>query len=231
VQRALEKLRQARLLSLEGIREAPVAQLEELIRSSGYYRQKTQRLKGFVTYLDARYNGSLEQMFSTPTEELRAELLTQKGIGPETADAILLYAGHHEVFVVDAYARRILERHGIIAANTKYDEVRTLVERGLRSQRPEVSSEDHDLSPSRPAVHAPTTMSSSPRTEQAQIYNEMHGLMVQLGKHHCFRTQPECNNCPLGAMLSPETRRRLTQQEENTRAPGLRASRVRKPWL
>ncbi len=98
VERAMANLRAAGVLSVEGIRELPLPKLEALVRSSGYFRQKAQRLKNFVAFVDARYEGSLEHMFTTPTEELRAELLAQNGIGPETADSILLYAGHHESF-------------------------------------------------------------------------------------------------------------------------------------
>jgi endonuclease-3 related protein len=153
-------------------------------------------------------------MFSMPTQELRTELLTQKGIGPETADAILLYGGHHEAFVVDAYARRILERHDVIDANTKYNELRELVERALREEKfPRPAS--NDLSASRPAAHATTPMSSATRTEMAQIYNEMHGLIVQVGKHYCYKRNPNCADCPLGAMLSPHVRGRLMNGEES----------------
>src|SRR5271166_5286724 len=105
VERALTSLRAAGVLNLEGIRATPISELQQLVRSSGYYRQKAARLKQFVAFVDEQYGGSLQTMFSTPTQQLRAELLTLKGIGPETADAILLYAGHHEIFVVDAYAR------------------------------------------------------------------------------------------------------------------------------
>ena len=119
VERALASLRAARRLSVAGIREAPLPKLEELIRSSGYFRQKARRLKNFVAFLDARYGGSLERMFATPTKQLRAELLELNGIGPETADSILLYAGNHAIFVVDAYTRRILERHEAVMQGRK----------------------------------------------------------------------------------------------------------------
>ena len=132
VERAMDNLRSAGTLSVEGIHELPVAKLEELVRPSGYFRQKAQRLKKFVAFLDVRYGGSLERMFATQTEQLRAELLTQNGIGPETADSILLYAGHHQVFVVDAYTRRILGRHLAVTAAAKYDEIRNLIERALQ---------------------------------------------------------------------------------------------------
>ena len=124
VERAMAQLREAGVLSLEGIRNITVAQLEVLVRSSGYFRQKAQRLKDVVAFVDAKYGGSLEGMFATPSEELRVELLTQKGIGMETADSILLYAGLHSVFVVDAYTRRVFERHGVVNELVKYDQIK-----------------------------------------------------------------------------------------------------------
>jgi endonuclease III related protein len=92
----------------------------------GLLPARVQRLKTFVTFLDSQYGGSLARMFGRPTAELRKELLAPNGVGPETADSILLYAGNHPVFVVDAYTRRIFERHQIISSSTAYDEVRLL---------------------------------------------------------------------------------------------------------
>jgi endonuclease III related protein len=137
VERAIASLRAADKLSIEGIRELPLRKLQRLIRSSGYFRQKAQRLKNFVAFLDARYAGSMERMFATPTETSRTELLALNGVGPETADSILLYAGSHAIFVVDAYTRRILERHEVVNAGAKYDEIRDLVERALHRESPE----------------------------------------------------------------------------------------------
>jgi endonuclease-3 related protein len=132
VEGALRHLCAAKALSMRGIRSIPLPQLESLIRSAGYFRQKARRLKIFVDFVDQRYGGSLHRMFAQPTDRLRRELLALDGVGPETADSILLYAGQHPVFVVDAYTRRILDRHGIAAANAKYEELRALFEQALR---------------------------------------------------------------------------------------------------
>src|SRR5215471_1074434 len=86
VERAIASLRRARRLSVKGIREVPLPELERLVRSSGYFRQKAQRLKNFVEFLDSRYGGSLNRMFGQPTDKLRTELLALNGVGPETAD-------------------------------------------------------------------------------------------------------------------------------------------------
>jgi endonuclease-3 related protein len=92
VELALGQLRAARVLCVKGIRDVPLSKLEVLIRSSGYFRQKARRLKMFVEFLDRQYRGSLHRMFAQPTKVLREQLLALEGVGPETADSILLYA-------------------------------------------------------------------------------------------------------------------------------------------
>jgi endonuclease-3 related protein len=193
VEKALNNLRRARVLRLDSMRRMPLAQLEELVRPSGYFRQKAAKLKTFIAFLDQKYSGSLSRMFSQPTEQLRAELLELNGVGPETADSILLYAGNHPVFVVDAYTRRILERHGIITAKTGYEEIRRLIEEVLSS------AEAAALPPPRAGSnprHAPSRMSRRTRTPPAQHYNELHALIVRTGNQFC-RVAPDCAGCPL----------------------------------
>jgi endonuclease III related protein len=129
VELAIGKLRAAGLLSLLAIERVPIRRLEILIRSSGYFRQKARKLKAFCRFLRGEYGGSLKRMFETPTMELRKKLLTVFGVGPETADSILLYAGQHPVFVVDAYTKRLLRRHGWIGENANYEDVRWMFER------------------------------------------------------------------------------------------------------
>lgn len=126
---AIGNLRQNGLLSPSGIRRVPLRKLQRLIQPSGYYRQKARKLKAFCNFVQAEYRGSLKKMFATPTIVLREKLLRVFGIGPETADSILLYAGKHEVFVVDAYTRRMLARHGWTGERAKYDDVRWMFER------------------------------------------------------------------------------------------------------
>ena len=129
VERAITKLREAELLSPAGIHKVPLRRLERLIRSSGYYHQKALKLKAFCAFLWRECDGSLQRMFETPTLILREKLLDVFGIGPETADSILLYAGEHPVFVVDGYTRRMLLRHGWINEKTKYEAIRWMFER------------------------------------------------------------------------------------------------------
>ncbi|MFZ3340727.1 MAG: base excision DNA repair protein [Terriglobales bacterium] len=205
VERALENLRGARVLSVGGIRRTPLRRLEQLIRSSGYFRQKARRLKTFVKFLDERYRGSLSRMLAEPTAKLREELLALNGVGPETADSILLYAGNHASFVVDAYTRRILERHGVVEARDGYEEIRDLFERSLRPLADDDALESapvaaQDGAP-RGSSHPPTRMSAARRDALIQVFNEMHGLIVGVGKNYCKKSQPECELCPLRKFL------------------------------
>ena len=174
VEHALRNLRRASALNLGSIRRMPLGELEQLIRPSGYFRQKAARLKAFIAYLDTRHDGSLDRMFAQPLDVLRNELLELNGVGPETADAILLYAGKLPVFVVDVYAKRVFERHGVTEPGQKYERVRALVERAL----------EHEESGSQLADH----------------YNEFHALLVEVGKRHCG-TAAKCASCPLQPLL------------------------------
>jgi endonuclease-3 related protein len=212
VERALANLRAAGVLHLDGIRSLPLNRLEELIRPAGYFRQKARRLKTFVGFLDLRYAGSLTRMFAQPTEQLREELLELNGVGRETADSILLYAGGHPVFVVDAYTRRILERHGLVNENAHYEELRTLCEGALGT--PEFTAQcdaaaqttNGELSGPSGSCHTPSRMSRKQRSTTAQVFNEMHGLLVGVAKNYCLKSEARCEQCPLGDMLDGRVR-------------------------
>jgi endonuclease III related protein len=206
VERALDNLRQAGVLSIEGIRELTLPKLSRLIRPSGYFRQKAKRLKTFIEFLDNHYGGSLKQLFAQPTDMLREQLLGLNGVGPETADSILLYAGNHPVFVVDAYTRRILDRHKILPEKSDYEPIRELLQRALAplAQDPKqtaVSSPVPLESGVRGASHPPSAMSTATRTALVQVYNEMHGLIVGVGKQHCKKSKAACEGCPLRPFL------------------------------
>ena len=124
------------------------------------------------------------------------------GVGPETADSILLYAANHPVFVVDAYTRRILERHQIVPEKTDYEEIRLLFEQSLNRLADEQEKIDKPLESGFPGtVHPASSMSTSHRTALVQIYNEMHGLIVGVGKFHCGKSKPKCDRCPLQPYL------------------------------
>jgi endonuclease-3 related protein len=214
VERVMANLREAGLLSVPGIRDTPLDELERLVRPAGYFRQKAARLKRFVAHLDANYGGSLEQMFTRPTEALRDELLGLPGIGPETADSILLYAANREVFVVDTYTRRIFERHELAAPSAPYEEIRLGVQSAVteadlpakprgrpRPLPPPAAAQPDVRREGRPLPHAPSAASAMQRSELSQRYNEFHALLVQTAKHYCVKGKPKCEHCPLRAML------------------------------
>jgi endonuclease-3 related protein len=131
VERAIANLRRAKVMTLRAMERIPTPRLAQLIRPSGYFRQKAKKLKAFTRFLRRDFGGSLARMFRTPTAALRERLLEVHGIGRETADSILLYAGEHPTFVVDAYTHRILARHGISDGKPDYERVRALFERNL----------------------------------------------------------------------------------------------------
>jgi endonuclease-3 related protein len=131
VARAIDNLQQEDLLDPHALYDLSAEELEERIRPAGYFRVKTRRLRNLLELLVARYDGSLEAMFATGPDALRAELLGINGVGPETADSILLYAGGVPTFVVDAYTRRVFARHGWIDFDADYDTIRDHFESGL----------------------------------------------------------------------------------------------------
>lgn len=131
VERAIENLRDASVMNPRALYNLPIAELAELIRPAGYYQVKAKRLRNLLEFVVEEYGGSLDAMFRISLPTLREQLLAIHGIGPETADAILLYAGGLPTFVVDTYAHRILARHGWIGYDAGYDEIKDYFESRL----------------------------------------------------------------------------------------------------
>lgn len=123
VEIAIDRLKHHGLIDQHKLLSVKDETLEALIKPSGYYRIKTKRLKAFIHFLFEHYDGRLDNLFDSTIGFLRNQLLQVKGIGEETADSIILYAGHKPTFVIDAYTRRILERHLLIKKNAKYEEM------------------------------------------------------------------------------------------------------------
>lgn len=136
VEKAIQKLKEARALSVKALSRLPLPKLARLIRSAGYFNVKAKRLKSFIAFLEGRYGGSLKKMFAQPTGRLRRELLSINGAGPETADSILLYAGEKPVFVIDAYTKRIFSRHGVMPYEKGYQEFQALFTKNLSQDVP-----------------------------------------------------------------------------------------------
>lgn len=136
VEKAIARLREADALSIERLDAAPLEQLTEWIRPAGYYNIKARRLRAFISLVANEFAGDLDRLLALPVPALRRTLLGVHGIGPETADSILLYAGGHPVFVVDAYTRRFMERHGWLAGKESYDQVAETFTRQLAPDTP-----------------------------------------------------------------------------------------------
>lgn len=131
VEKAIANLKSANLLTPEKLHNIEVSQLAGFIRPAGYYNIKAKRLKNFLDWFFENYDGKLSELENVDTERLRAELLAVKGIGPETADSILLYAFDRCIFVVDAYTARIACRHALIQPEADYEQLRELFQSNL----------------------------------------------------------------------------------------------------
>lgn len=170
VEKALENLKQHDALTVEPIVHIDINILKTMIRPSGFFNQKALRLKTIASHFQGKYQENLFSFFSRDLPVIRNELLALNGIGPETADSILLYAGDKPVFVIDAYTRRISRRLPLPVQRDSYDELQRFFEQTLQKNYPV----DH-LVP---------------------VYKEFHALIVELAKNYC-RTAPRCDRCPL----------------------------------
>ncbi len=131
VEKAIANLRQNGALKFDALENTSQKQIAEWIRPAGYFNQKAGYIRGMVETLRDRFDGSLNKLFALDTPALRKELLSWRGVGPETADSILLYAGNRPAFVVDAYTRRVCSRHGWCDKNASYDAVAKLFTENL----------------------------------------------------------------------------------------------------
>jgi len=174
VEKALHNLKEKQKLTLHSMNNVDIASLKTLIKPSGFFNQKAQRLKHICNFLIEVYQGDLDKLFTMPTDNLRSQLLELNGIGPETADSILLYAGSKPIFVVDAYTKRLCSRIPIDVDASSYDLIQRYFQETLEKQYP------RKLLPS--------------------IYNEYHAFIVELGKQFCKKQKPLCSDCPLKSL-------------------------------
>ncbi|NPA48923.1 MAG: endonuclease III domain-containing protein [Thermodesulfobacteria bacterium] len=144
VEKAIARLKERNLLDPRKLYELSPAELAELIRPAGYFRVKAKRLRNFLRLLNEEYQGDLGRLFAEGLARAREKLLSVSGIGPETADSILLYAGGLPVFVIDAYTRRILLRHGLATEEMDYHELQELFQKNL-PEDPALFNEYHAL--------------------------------------------------------------------------------------
>jgi endonuclease III related protein len=178
VERSIVNLEARCALSIDGLRAIPESELRDLIRPSGFMLRKAAALKAFVAFLDAHYAGQMAALRAAALDHphvVRDQLLALLSVGPETADAILLYALDAPAMVVDEYLRRIVTRHRLLPKNAKYAAIQSLAEQAFAPQR--------SREPESPAA-------------LARHYNEFHALVVQIGKSHCGRIA-RCDGCPL----------------------------------
>ncbi len=168
VEQALENLHASDAMDAARILALDEQELQQLLRPAGYYRRKTRRLRSLMQFFVEHYAGSIELMRRAKHFELRKQLLAVHGIGPETADAILLYALDKPAMVVDTYTHRVFARHGWVDFDADYHQLQA----HLVSELP----------------------------EDVSTYNELHALLVQVGKSYC-RKVPRCEACPLVDML------------------------------
>ncbi len=131
VEIAIENLKAEKILNPAGIKNTRQNQLKKLIKSAGYYNAKSRKLKEFVNFLYKNYGGDLNLLLNQPKNKLRKDLLSIWGIGPETADSIVLYAAHKPSFVVDAYTKRIFSRLGVIDNGIDYESLKKFFENNL----------------------------------------------------------------------------------------------------
>jgi endonuclease-3 related protein len=131
VEKAIANLKRAGCLDFEKLYNTPDEKIAEMIRPSGYFKVKTKRLRSFLNWLHENYNGRLEQLDNIDTNTLREQLLSINGIGPETADSILLYAFERPVFVVDTYTARVSVRHGLIEPPFDYAQLQEVFQNNL----------------------------------------------------------------------------------------------------
>ena len=131
VEKAIKNLKTAKVFSLKKLYQINEERLAELIKPSGYFNVKARRLKHFLEWLFTNYNGSLTKLFRQDCTILREQLLSVNGIGRETADSIILYAAEKPTFVVDAYTKRVLVRHGLITEDYDYDAIKAVFEENL----------------------------------------------------------------------------------------------------
>ena len=184
VEKAIANLKQRNVLNFHTLVALELSELAQLIRPAGYYNLKAQRVKSFLDLTADRFEGHIEKLFELETAPLRELLLSINGIGPETADSILLYAAQKPSFVIDAYTKRILTRHGWALPSDNYDSLKQLCE---------------------------THLTKVPTSGLIDYWQDYHAQLVQVAKEFCLARSPRCQGCPLEPLLEsralpPESR-------------------------
>lgn len=182
VERAISNLKAAHALEPGKLFALPESTLAGLIRPAGYFNVKARRLRSFLSVLLEDFGGDLEGLFAGETSAVRARLLAINGIGPETADSILLYAGGHHSFVIDAYTKRIFQRHNWCPKSK------------VQSSKP--SDEYNALK-----LLCEAALNQKTGAARLDYWQDYHAQVVMVGKHFCRTRGPRCDDCPLRALL------------------------------
>ncbi len=174
VERAIANLKHAASIDPRQLLRLDESRLAALLKPAGYFNVKTRRLRSFLSVLVNEFDADLERLFAGPTQQVRERLLGIHGIGPETADSMLLYAGGHLSFVIDAYTKRIFLRHAWCPAEATYSDLQAVCVRSL---------------------------SHTPRSARLDYWQDYHAQLVIVGKDYCRKRQPRCERCPLRPLL------------------------------
>jgi endonuclease-3 related protein len=174
VERAINNLKHVGVLASQKLFDLPERELAELLRPAGYFNVKARRLRSFLEVLIDQFGGDLARLFAGDALAVRKRLLSIKGIGPETADSMMLYAGQHRSFVIDAYTKRIFHRHGWCAADATYDDLQAICAQALNEK---------------------------PATELLDYWQDYHAQLVNVGKDFCRKSRMNCDQCPLKPLL------------------------------
>ncbi len=177
VDRVLAAMREHGLLDFARIRDIDSVELETVIRSVGFQTKKARRLKDLAGLFLDRFDGNLERFFARDVNTVRKELLSVQGIGPGTADNIMLYAGGLPIYMVDSYTARLLQRHGIVGLTAKESDIQRL-------------------------IHQELTPDEEPYG--TKLFCDFQSLVVRLGRDFCDKSRPACDVCPLVELLPPE---------------------------
>jgi endonuclease-3 related protein len=186
VERAIANLKSADVLEPAKLFALSQVQLAQLIRPAGYFNVKAQRLRSFLRVLVVAFDCDLKKLFAGDTAFVRERLLAIHGVGPETADSLLLYAGGHHSFVIDAYTKRIFERHGWGKSGKR--------ESGKRKQ-------DGPFSYGALKALCESALNQKRGAVQLDYWQDYHAQLVMVGKYFCRPREARCEKCPLRPLL------------------------------
>ena len=190
VERAITNLKAAQVLEPGKLFALPEPKLAELIRPAGYFNVKARRLRSFLRVLVERFGGDLSRLFAGETSVVRERLLAIHGVGPETADSLLLYAGGHHSFVIDAYTKRIFQRHNWSSAAKS---------RKQKAEKPRARPDGFTYDKLKALCES--ALDQKQGAARLDYWQDYHAQLVMVGKHFCRTRAPRCDECPLKRLL------------------------------